>query len=62
MDEEVAKLFNIDDPFLIYLMNELEHADDMLYNENLSAANYIHWQSRKQTLTELRDKYCEGRK
>lgn len=39
------------------IMRELEHCDDMLYNENLSAANYIYWKARKDTLVEMRDSY-----
>ena len=47
------------DKHLQYIMNELEHCDDMIYNENLSAAHFIYWRTRKETLLEMRDNYCK---
>jgi len=55
--KDICECVNMD-PFLQHLMAELETAEDMLYKENLSAANYIHWKARKDTLAELRDAYC----
>lgn len=49
------------DEHLEYIMAELEHCDDMIYNENLSASNYIYWKSRKDCLLEMRDNYCAMR-
>ena len=46
------------DEHLQYIMRELEHCDDMLYHENLSAAHFIYWMTRKELLQELRDEYC----
>lgn len=46
------------DKYLQYIMRELEHAEEMIYNENLSAANYIYWKTKKEVLSEVRDKYC----
>ena len=31
------------DEVITFVMKELEHCDDMIYNENLSAANFIYW-------------------
>lgn len=50
------------DKHLEFIMRELEHCDDMLYNENLSAANFIYWQTRKEAFKEIRDDYCEFKK
>jgi len=60
--EDVRKMLNriagIDE-HLEYIMKELEHCDDMIYNENLSAAHFIYWMTRKETLQEMRDSYCD---
>lgn len=47
------------DEHLEHIMRELEHCDDMIYNENLSAAHFIYWQTRKECLQEMRDNYCK---
>ena len=62
--EDVRKMLNMIagiDEHLEYIMAELEHCDDMIYGENLSAANFIYWQTRKECLQELRDNYCDMR-
>ena len=46
------------DAFLQYIMKELEHCDDMIYKENLSSSHFIYWKTRKDTLSEIRDYYC----
>lgn len=50
------------DDVITYVMRELEHCDDMIYNENLSAANYIYWMSRKETLQQVRNVWCKTHK
>ena len=50
------------DDHLEFVMRELEHCDDMIYNENLNASHFIYWQARKEALKEVRDNYCEMRK
>ena len=50
------------DDVITYVMRELEHYDDMIYNENLSAANYIYWMSRKETLQQVRNVWCKTHK
>lgn len=61
LDKDLCRVASIDE-FLQYLMAELEDAEEMLYNSNLSASNYIYWRARKDTLSELRDEYCKRRK
>lgn len=48
-----------EDEFLETLMKELEWCEEMVYNENLSAANYIYWKTRCETLKRIKNKYCE---
>lgn len=60
LDKDLCRVAGIDE-FLQYLMAELEDAEEILYNSNLSSSNYIHWRARRDTLAELRDKYCEGK-
>lgn len=49
------------DEHLEFIMRELEHCDDMIYNENLSSSSFIYWFSRKNALQEVRDSYCKLR-
>lgn len=50
------------DDVITFVMKEVEHCDDMIYNENLSASNYIYWKSRKDALLEVRDIWCNSKK
>ena len=50
------------DEVITFVMKELEHCDDMIYNENLSAANFIYWQTRKETLKQVRDVWSKSHK
>jgi len=52
---EISVLKN--DEHMRDIMRELEHCDDMIYNENLTPVNYIYWKSRKDALIEMRDSY-----
>ena len=45
--------------FLTMLMEELEWAEDTLFDANLSAANYIYYKTRYETLKEIKNKYCD---
>ena len=58
--EEILKQVSIvtTDKHMEDIMRELEYCDDMIYNENLSASNYIYWKARKDTLIEMRDSYA----
>lgn len=64
MEDIVKKLFTAADidEYLQYIMRELEHCDDVLYGENLSATHFIYWKTRKEAFEEMRDKYCEMKK
>lgn len=59
--EDIKKLLNRAagiDEHLEHIMAELEHCDDMIYNENLSASHFIYWMTRKEVLLDMRDSYC----
>lgn len=56
--DTLLKEANVIDSFIEWVMAELEYCDDKIYNENLSPAHYIDIKSRKETLIEVRDKYC----
>lgn len=58
--ELLKKAGGIDD-HLSYIMRELENCEEILYSENLSAANYIYWKSRRDAFSEMRDEYCKKR-
>ncbi len=65
MEKDIIKMLNEAagiDEHLQFIMKELEHCDDMLYNENLSAAHFIYWMTRKETLQQMRDNYCSFKK
>ena len=48
-----------EDEFLETLMKELEWSENMIYGENLTAANYIYWKTRCETIKEIKNKYCD---
>lgn len=50
------------DDVITFVMEEVEHCDDVIYNENLSASHYIYWKSRKDALLEVRDIWCKSKK
>lgn len=56
--KELSRAAGIDE-HLEHIMAELEHCDDMLYNENLPAAHFIYWMAKKETLQDMRDNYCK---
>lgn len=60
--EKILKTLAGWDDVITFVMAEVEHCDDMLYNENLSAANYIYWKSRKDALLEVRDVWSKSKK
>lgn len=50
------------DNYLTYIMRELEACEEIIYKENLSAANYIYWKARRDAFSDMRDEYCKNRK
>ena len=64
-EKDIIKMLNEAagiDEHLQFIMRELEHCDDMIYNENLSAAHFVYWMARKETLQQMRDNYCSFKK
>lgn len=59
MENDICKLLKREDPFLQFIMRELEYAEEAKYSSNLSPCEYIRLQARYEALKDVRDEYCK---
>lgn len=58
LDKDVCQLFGVDE-FKQKIMEELDYAEDQLYDPTLTPIRYIEVKARYDTLKMVRDAYCK---
>lgn len=59
MEKDIAELFRVHNPYMIALMRKMEQEEELIYSNNLTAADYIYHRGALEVLRELRDEFSE---